>query len=124
MEIVYCSKCHNQIPPGGLHEGRYFLVRDEPVCMECYEHLPENVREGSIQLFVPSDTRQRQRPTAKLPGYEGPSAQKRGHPRDDLHPEPSSLKVYAGWAVAVMVIVGVAAYFIARWLLEGTTSPN
>jgi hypothetical protein len=110
MEIVYCSKCEKQIPPGGLHEGRYFVVGDEAVCLDCYEELPDNIREGSIQLFVPEANRKR---TTALPGYRPPSDRDEA-PEPEHDPEPAGFKAYAGWAVAFIAIVAVAVILMVR----------
>jgi len=112
-EIVYCSECEKQIPPGGLHEGRYFLVREEPVCMECYEKLPDNVREGSIQLHVPDAVRKRS--TTSLPAQPEASSEGGGESAGSA-PEATEagFKTLAGWAVAVFVLIAVGVFLLLR----------
>ncbi len=109
MAIVYCSECEKQIPPGGLHEGRYFVVRDEPVCMDCYEELPDNIREGSIQLFVPESTRKRS--ATSLTGYSPEVREESERVETDFGSATGGLKAYAGWAVALSVIIAAAIFF-------------
>ena len=112
MEIVYCSKCGKQIPPGGLYKGRYFVVSEEPVCMVCYDRLPENIREGSIQLFVPESNRRR--PTATL----SPGPERAGTPTEKAasdKPKPGAGKAaYAGLAGAGLVILAAVVIFLLR----------
>jgi hypothetical protein len=50
MEIIYCSKCGQMIPPGGIDEGKYRLVDDEPVCIKCYEKIPPEKHTGDTLL--------------------------------------------------------------------------
>jgi NPCBM/NEW2 domain len=50
MEIIYCSKCGTMIPPGGIDEGKYFLVEAEPVCPKCYESTPAEKHTGDTML--------------------------------------------------------------------------
>ncbi|MHC4916327.1 MAG: LamG-like jellyroll fold domain-containing protein, partial [Planctomycetota bacterium] len=46
MEILYCDKCGQMIPPGGIEEGKYFLVNGEPVCPKCYKKMPPEAHTG------------------------------------------------------------------------------
>jgi hypothetical protein len=64
MEIVYCSRCGGMIPPGGIEEGKYVLVDDEPVCNACAENLPRVELERATPTQVPAA--ERKRPTTKL----------------------------------------------------------
>ncbi len=64
MEIVYCSRCGNMIPPGGIEEGKYVLVDDEPVCNACAEKLPRVEMARATPTQVP--TAERKRPTTQL----------------------------------------------------------
>ena len=111
-EIVYCSHCEKQIPPGGLHEGRYFLVREEPCCMDCYDELPDNIREGSIQLFVP-ETR-RKRATTTLPGQVQAAKEESERVETDFDSGGDSFKKVLGLAAAIFLLVAIAAFFLLR----------
>ncbi|MHC4913919.1 MAG: DNRLRE domain-containing protein [Planctomycetota bacterium] len=64
MEIVYCSRCGNMIPPGGLEEGKHVLVDGEPVCNACAGNLPRMQMERATPTQVPAT--KHKRPTSKL----------------------------------------------------------
>ena len=54
MEVVYCSRCGGIIPPGGIDEGRHYLIEDEPVCLRCYRKLPEEEKLSATETRVPT----------------------------------------------------------------------
>ncbi len=120
MEIVYCSRCGRQVPPGGIYEGRYYLVADEPVCMDCAEGMSESELTASTILKVPTEERDRKRPTTKLvarvgaPDHEEP-------PPEMLDTMPGSRGSGRAARLAVLLLFLAAAVAVAvTWMRGGS----
>jgi hypothetical protein len=118
VEIVYCSKCRRQIPPGGMFEGRYYLVRDEPVCMDCAEGMSESELTASTILEVPTQARERKRPTTKLAAHARESDREEPPPEVlDTRTGPRGGK--PGLVMLMVLLVVVAAIALAVIFLRG-----
>jgi len=50
MEISYCSKCGKMIPPGGVDEGKRYLLDGETICPKCYRKLPLDEHTGNTMV--------------------------------------------------------------------------
>jgi hypothetical protein len=120
VEIFYCSRCGRQVPPGGIHEGRYYLVKDEPVCMDCAEGMSESELSASTILEVPTEERERKRSTTKLVAHVG------GPDREEPPPEMLDTRPKrraSGRAVRMAVLLLFLAAAVAAaviWMRGGT----
>jgi hypothetical protein len=51
MEIIYCSKCGQMIPPGGMDKGQRYIRNEEIYCPKCYKLLPPETHTGETIMM-------------------------------------------------------------------------
>ena len=84
MEIIYCSRCGIQIPPGGMDEGRRFLQGDSIVCPKCYRKL--SAEDHSGQTIMVTDVGERSLKGISIPHLAGEQEQSHDDEVPDVPP--------------------------------------
>ncbi len=135
MEIVYCSNCGSMIPPGGIEEGKFFLVEEEPVCPKCYKNRPAEEHTGETLLgeqkverrkptdeLVPRPKRKSPPSTHSIPAARRPAsrtmaAAKRGRAGSETMSRAGAggrSRAVIALVAALLLLAGVVAFVLTR----------
>jgi hypothetical protein len=112
MEIAYCSRCGEMIPPGSESKKGQLRIEDQPICHKC--HLSLQTAERSAVVVKNSSSPASRKTTSFHPGRDrGSGSSSKISGRKVSTPKRSVLPAIAG--SILLLSVGAA---LAFWLLK------